>query len=98
MVVRERLTSMVGATFMLLGCLSNSAMRAAQQSPGESAVAPKTSPTPAMPVFKTEVLVTAERGTAPRDESAAAAAVLTRTDIGRIPGRGLPALLAFLDR
>jgi outer membrane receptor protein involved in Fe transport len=59
-------------------------------------VSQKTPPTHPIPVFKTEVLVTAERGIAPRDESAGAAAVLTRADIGRIPGHSLPALVAFL--
>lgn len=94
---------------MLLGCLSNSPVDAAQvpaseqessdpdsRQPSKSAISQKTPPTPAVPVFKTEVLVTAERGTAPRDETAGAAAVLTRTDIGRIPGHSLPALIAFL--
>ncbi len=101
---------MVGATFVLIGCLSNAPTDAAQlpaaseqaqadHNDGQlsrSAVRQKTPPPPATPVFQTEVLVTAERGTAPRDESAGAAAVLTRTEIGRIPGHSLPALIAFL--
>jgi outer membrane receptor protein involved in Fe transport len=95
---------------MLLGCLSNSPVDAAQlpaaseeEQPvphsgqaSNSTVPQKTPPPPALPVFQTEVLVTAERGTAPRDESAGAAAVLTRADIGRLPGHSLPALIAFL--
>ena len=93
------------AMFVLLGCLSNSPIHAAQQPPAseqerseprKSTVAQTIPPPPAVPVFQTEILVTAERGTAPRDESAGAAAVLTRADIGRIPGHGLPALIAFL--
>ena len=94
---------------MLLGYLSNSPADAAQlptapeqqtdpgtSQPSESTVRQKTPPPPAIPVFKTEVLVTAERGSAPRDESAGAAAVLARAEIGRIPGNSLPALIAFL--
>ena len=109
-VMREKLPALLGATFVLLGCLSNSRIDAAPLPPGseqeqpepdsrqpsESTVPQKTPPPAAIPVFQTEILVTAERGTAPRDESAGAAAVLTRADISRIPGHSLPALIAFL--
>lgn len=95
---------------MLFGCLSNSPIHATGQTPprdheqtdpqsgqpSKSTVTQKTTPPPAIPVFQTEILVTAERGTAPRDESAGASAALTRVDIGRIPGHSLPALIAFL--
>jgi outer membrane receptor protein involved in Fe transport len=109
-VMREKLPALLGATFVLLGCLSNSRIDGAPLPPGseqeqpepdsrqpsESTVPQKTPPPAAIPVFQTEILVTAERGTAPRDESAGAAAMLTRADISRIPGHSLPALIAFL--
>jgi vitamin B12 transporter len=109
-VIREKLTPLIAAMLVLLGCLSNNPVDAAQQSTASerepadcqsaetsSSTGPqKGPPAPALAVFQTEVLVTAERGTAPRDETAGAAAVLTRADIGRIPGNSLPALIAFL--
>ena len=91
-------------TLMLLGCLANAIGTAPAAEQGHvtrcnqagSASVQKPPPPAALPRFETEVLVTAERGTAPRDETAAAAAVLTRADIERLPGHSLPALIAFL--
>lgn len=74
--------------FLLLGCLGQFAADASAQSPPN--------PTPTIPVFETEVLVTAERGAVPRDDTAAATAVLKRADIEMIPGFTLPALMTFL--
>ena len=88
---------MTRAIFVLVFCLLNTPL-GAMQPPAASQQEPalKTPHPPALPLFQTEVLVTAERGTAPRDETAGAAAVLTRADIGRLPGFTLPALIAFL--
>ena len=48
------------------------------------------------PVFETEVLVTAERGAEPRDETSSATAVLKRADLEKLPGNSLPALMNSL--
>ena len=48
------------------------------------------------PTFQTDVLVTAERGEAPRDETAGTAAVLPRQQIDQLPATALPAIIAFL--
>ena len=79
-------------TLLLLGCLGQGAIAAAQ-STGAQTPSNSQATTPA---FETEVLVTAERGAAPRDDTASAAAVLKRADIAILPGHALPALLTFL--
>lgn len=48
------------------------------------------------PTFQTEVLVTAERGEAPRDEMAGTAAMLPRQEIEQLPATALPAIISFL--
>lgn len=77
---------------LMLGCLAHAAIAAAQAAGMQTA-----QDRPAQrPAFETEVLVTAERGAAPRDDTAAATAVLKRADIEIMPGHTLPALMTFL--
>ena len=78
-------------TALWLGCLAQVAA-----SQPVHAQTPQNQMQTTPPVFATEVLVTAERGAAPRDNTASATALLERADIDRLPGNSLPALMTFL--